>query len=44
MLAIKIQQGVMQWLSLRINLLSIMLMAIIASACVLLRADVPPDE
>ena len=44
MLAIKIQQGVMQWLSLRINLLSIMLMAIIASACVLLRADVPPEE
>lgn len=44
MLAIKIQQGVMQWLSLRINLLSIMLMAVIASACVLLRADVPPEE
>ena len=38
------QQGVQAWFAIRINLLSIVLMAILSSACVLLREDVSQEK
>ena len=40
----QMQQGVQAWFAIRINLLSIVLMAILSSACVLLREDVSQEK
>ena len=42
--AIQVYEGVNSWFALRIDLLSILLMAVISTACVFLRTDVSQEE
>lgn len=42
--AVQMQQAVQAWFCLRVNMLSIILMALLSSACVLLRQDVSEEE
>ena len=43
-LAMQMQQGVNSWFAIRINMLSVLLMATISVACVFLRTDVSQEE